>query len=237
MDNRIFVLAITSNDVHPIRFQRHLSGQAKALSDFGLQANSKPGWPAEKRAPISMVHVTDAGTGQTVAGACVQFRRDGFRLPTELNLDDPEVTLRIEARATDDPCEVCGVWIAKDYRKIGLLPYLFSGAVAAAHMGGARTNFSSAHEKSARAHEELGVSVERERVYHWPDERYRTYLLHFEVDQYLRSHSREGRLVQEICRVLAHSPRFAFELTSPAGEGMKTEVSAPRRAGLVAISR
>jgi hypothetical protein len=212
MGSNRFFITLVSADSDPVRFKRHLSGQARALADFGVNAQIKPGWPESNTGSITLVHAVDASTGKTVGGMCVNFRRDGILLPTEENLRDPDLTREIETRAGENPCELCGTWISSAYRKRGLVSYLFHGAVAAAYLGGARVSISSAHEKSASIYSDLGVSVDTRKCYFWPDERYRTYIVRFDVIDLMNHGPRGSEKIWNMVSEFRSRRRYEFSL-------------------------
>jgi hypothetical protein len=222
--DQFFLLHVSAED-DPRRYQRHLFGQAAALTDFSVRVRPQP-W-TKSRAAVSIVQCIDAETGAIAGGVSVHARHTGEPLPTEANLEDNALSAEIAAYPERDVCEMCGMWIAKAYRGRGLFDALFRGAVAAAALRGAKRTISSAHDKSARLAARLGMRIDYQRPFAWPSEQYRTFVGRFDLERLDEMPGAETTRAM-IVAFAAHAPYTQF---LPAALRLPARRS-PRRARL-----
>ena len=212
-----FFLRMSKTVSDPEATLSHVWGQRRALADYGAAVPPKfteNTLHAESTVIVSLFRCGSAVGDETelVGGIAVHLKAPGAVLPIQEYLACPEISDEIEQRSSEAPCEFGCTWLAKDFRKCGLLPFLFSGALAAARLAGAGPNFSATHERAASLYEALGVSIDRSKVFLWPDPTYRTYIARFDVRALSSAETEVAELAGEISRSFAASECFGFHL-------------------------
>lgn len=193
-------LRVLHTSDHPEVADQYYAKHAEVLRAFGIGAVSslKPNMRADPT--IYMVVIELVATGELIAGMQLDIASlDSVPVEERLRGTVPELGRVVLARISEGVAEACGIWVRRDFAKLGLLRYLLRAGVAVAPTLGLTHLVGIANEFSKPTIDAFGFvpveSVVNRGVVCYPDERYPSTIMELNCRKLKSTPSEERSIV------------------------------------------